>query len=92
MESSKSLELELLAELRAALAEQDVASDVQDEVSGLAVRTDTPGVFLWVFVNFSNRYFSWAEANHQHPVNDIAGAARRIAVHVRGFKFIGGEA
>lgn len=91
VEPSKPLELELLAELRAALAEQDVAADVHDEVSGLAVTTDTPGVVLWIFVNFSNRYFSWAEANHQHPVNDVAGAARRIAVHVQGFKLIGGE-
>ena len=48
----------------------------------MAVTTKIPGVCLWVFVSFSNRYFSWAEANHQHPVNDIAGAARRIAGHV----------
>lgn len=91
VESSKSLEMALLAELRAALAEHDIASDVREEVSGLAVTTDTPGVALWVFVSFGNRYFSWAEANHQHPVNDVPGAARRIAIHLRGFNVIGGE-
>lgn len=91
METNKSLERELLAELRAALTEHEVTSEVHEEVAGLAVTTDTPGVFLWVFVSFSNRYFSWAEATHQHPVNDVAGAARRIATHVRGFRVVGGD-
>jgi len=91
VETNKSLELELLAELRAALTEHDVESDVREEVTGLAVTTGTPGVFLWVFVSFSNRYFSWSGANHQHPVNDVAGAARRVATHVRGLHVIGGE-
>jgi hypothetical protein len=91
VETNKSLELELLAELRAALTEHDAASDVREEVGGLAVTTGTPGVPLWIFVSFGNRYFSWAEANHQHPVNDMAGAARRIAAHAQGLRAIGGE-
>ncbi|WP_285620202.1 hypothetical protein [Actinoallomurus iriomotensis] len=91
METSKSLEMELLAELRAALTEHDICSEIREDVAGLAVVTDTPGVFLWIFVSFSSRYFSWAEASHQHPVNDVAGAARRIATHVRGFRVVGGE-
>jgi hypothetical protein len=91
LETSKHLELELLAELRAALTEHDVRSDISEEVAGLAVTTKTPGVCLWVFVSFSNRYFSWAGANHQHPVNDVTGAARRIAAHVQGLHLLDGE-
>jgi hypothetical protein len=90
METSMSLELELLAELRGALSEHELQSEVRDEVCGLAVSTDAPGVFIWVFVSFSTRYFSWARENHQHPVNDIPGAARRIATHVTGLHLLGG--
>jgi hypothetical protein len=92
METSMNLEVELLAELRAALTEHDLESDVRNEVAGLAIRTDVPGVHIWVFVSFSNRYFSWARGNHQHPVNDIPGAARRLATHVSGLHLLeGGE-
>ncbi|WP_433180645.1 hypothetical protein [Actinoallomurus sp. CA-150999] len=91
METSRQLELDLLAELRAALTQHDVRSEISEDVAGLAVTTKTPGVPLWVFVSFSSRYFSWAGANHQHPVNDIAGAARRIAEHVQGLHLLGGE-
>jgi hypothetical protein len=79
-----TLEIELLAELRAALAEHDVRSDVRDEVAALAVNTGLPGVYLWVFVAFDGRYFSWDSANQQHPVTDVQGTARRIAVQVSG--------
>jgi hypothetical protein len=91
LETSKRLELDLLAELRAALTQHDVRSEISEDVAGLAVTTKTPGVSLWVFVSFSNRYFSWAGANHQHPVNDIAGAARRITTHVQGLHILGGN-
>jgi hypothetical protein len=40
-------------------------------------------VFVWVFVSYSGRYFSWDRADRQHPVNDIPGVARRIADQVR---------
>ncbi|SFP73746.1 hypothetical protein SAMN04489713_1177 [Actinomadura madurae] len=90
METTMSLELELLAELRGALAEHEIRSEVRDEVAGLAVDTDAPGVYLWVFVSFTGRFFSWARGNHQHPVNDMAGTARRIATHVQGLHLLGG--
>lgn len=90
METSMSLELDLLAELRAALSENEISSEVREDVAGLAVSTDAPGVYLWVFVSFSGRYYSWAQGNHQHPVNDKAGAARRIATHVQGLHLLGG--
>ncbi len=90
MDTSMSLELDLLAELRAALVDHGIASEVREDVAALAVSTETPGVYLWTFVSFSGRYFSWARGNHQHPVNDMAGAARRIATHVQGLHILGG--
>lgn len=90
METAMSLELELLAELRGALTEHEIRSQVKEDVAGLAVVTDAPGVYLWVFVSFTGRFFSWARGNHQHPVNDMTGAARRIATHVQGLHLLGG--
>ncbi|MBC6470705.1 hypothetical protein [Actinomadura alba] len=83
MEASMSLELGLLAELRAALAgEHEIRSQVRMEVAGLAVETAIPAVYVWVFVGFSGRFFSWHNADRQHPVNDVPGAARRIAAQI----------
>ncbi|MFV2177954.1 hypothetical protein ACFHW2_40050 [Actinomadura sp. LOL_016] len=90
METTMSLELELLSELRGALAEHEIRSELKKDVAALAVATDAPGVYLWVFVSFTNRFFSWARGNHQHPVNDMAGAARRIATHVEGLHLLRG--
>lgn len=73
------LELELLAELRAALSEHEIMSELNEDFTGLKVTTATPGSYLWVFVNLSGRYFSWDRADRQHPVKDVAGAARRLA-------------
>jgi hypothetical protein len=71
METSTALELELLAELRAALTEHDITSEIRESVSALAVTTGTPDVCM---------------------VNNIPGAARRIATHVRGLHILeGGE-
>lgn len=78
-----ALEIELLSELRAALAEQEeVSSDVRENVAGLAVCTGLPGVYVWVFVGYGGKYFSWHNADRQHPVKDVPGAARRIASEV----------
>lgn len=88
METSMSLELELLAELRGALAEHEIRARVRDDVAGLAVSTAVPGVYVWVFVSFSGRYFSWTRGAHQHPVNDMAGAARRIATDVQRLRLV----
>ncbi|WP_146778808.1 hypothetical protein [Actinomadura craniellae] len=84
-----SLELELLAELRGALVEHEIRAEIREDVMALAVLTDTPDVFFWVFVAFNMRYFSWNRGNHQHPVNDVAGAARRLADHITGLRLVG---
>jgi hypothetical protein len=79
-----SLELELLAELRAALADgHEIRSEVRENVAGLAVETGVPAVYVWVFVGYSGRFFSWHNADRQHPVNDVPGTARRIAAQIR---------
>jgi hypothetical protein len=43
-------------------------------------------VYVWVFVSYSGRYFSWHNADRQHPVKDVAGAARRIAADVTSYR------
>jgi len=78
-----SLEVGLLAELRAALAEHDIGSELREDVACLAVTTQTPGSHLWVFASFGGRYFSWNNAELQHPVRDMQGAAKRIAMQVQ---------
>ncbi|MFF5261792.1 hypothetical protein ACFY4C_22875 [Actinomadura viridis] len=79
METTSTPEIELLSHLRAELAEHSLRSEIRQHVAGLAVSTNVPGVYLWVFVSYSGRYFSWNRANSQHPVHDVAGTARRIA-------------
>jgi hypothetical protein len=79
-----SLGIELLAELRAALADQhEINSEVREDVAGLAVHTRVPEIVVWVFVGYDGQYFSWRSAQCQHPVKDIAGAARRVADEAR---------
>jgi hypothetical protein len=78
-----SLETGLLAELRAALAEHEISSEVRRDLACLAVKGAASSCCIWVFVSFGGRYFSWNNAEYQHPVRDISGAARRIATHVR---------
>jgi hypothetical protein len=94
VEASTELQIELLSELRAALADQEeISSDVRENVAGLAVHTGIPGVDVWVFVGYSGRYFSWHNADRQHPVRDVAGAARRIAGEVASYgEYLAGEA
>lgn len=57
-----SLEVGLLAELRAALAEHDIGSELREDLACLAVKTQAPDSCLWVFVSFGGRYFSWNNA------------------------------
>jgi hypothetical protein len=76
-------EIGLLAGLRAELTEYEIRSTVRDDVAGLAVFSGMGSIVVWVFVSYSERYFSWDRAKHQHPLNDVPGAARRIAEQVR---------
>jgi hypothetical protein len=69
----------LLSELRAALTEYDLSSELRQELAALAVRRQPDDPALWVFVAFGGRYFSWNNAENQHPVFDVKGAAHRIA-------------
>src|ERR1700678_3394647 len=71
-----ALEQELLAELRAALAEREIGSVLRPDLGCLAVDTLDGDRKAWIFLSFENRYFSWNNAEEQHPVFDIDGAAR----------------
>jgi hypothetical protein len=84
VEASTSLEVALLAELRAALTEHMIRSELRASIAALAVETSKPGAYRWVFVAFGGRYFSWDNADQQHPVSDVEGAARRIAEQING--------
>lgn len=77
-----TLQLELLAELRAELVNHDVRSELRDDLSALAVEPEGNRALVWVFVGENGRFFSWNRADRQHPVRDIAGTARRVAEHV----------
>jgi hypothetical protein len=90
METDMSVELELLANLKAELTEHGIQSDLREDINGLDVKTGTPDVSLWVFVSFTGRFFSWNRGVHQHPVRDVPGTARRIATHIEGFELLGG--
>lgn len=86
-----SLETGLLAELRAALAEHEINSEVQPDLACLAVKGAASSCRIWVFLSFGKRYFSWNNAEYQHPVRDISGAARRIATHIDGASVVKAE-
>lgn len=76
-------ELRLLGELCRELAKHELNVGFRDALPGLTVTTDIPGVPLYVFVSESGTDFDWNNAAMRHPVDDAAGAARRIAAFLR---------
>jgi hypothetical protein len=76
-------ELRALAALCKELHAIGVGSELRDSLPGLAVRTSTPGVYVWVFINTSGRWFVWNTTAMQHSVNDAAGAAAQIAAFMK---------
>lgn len=81
---ARLLEIELLAELRAALAEREVSSELREDLACIAVKGSASHFCIWVFVGFNGRYFSWGNAEYQHPIRDIPGAALRITSQIHG--------
>jgi hypothetical protein len=77
-EIGKEEKLRLLRELAAALTRLGVGAELLD-YPGLTVSTSTPGVYVWVFVTGSGRFFTWRQSDGEHPVEDVAGAAVEIA-------------
>ncbi len=42
------------------------------------MRTSTPGVYLYVFINTTRRWFVWNTTVQQHPISDATGAVKQI--------------
>ncbi|HEU5025117.1 MAG TPA: hypothetical protein VFV01_09390 [Spirillospora sp.] len=72
-------ELRLLGELRASLARLGLGVQLHDGLPGLMVSTANPGLFVWVFVGASGRTFTWRRDDSKHPVDDVPGAATKVA-------------
>lgn len=79
-----SLEVGLLAELRVALADQNIHSELRPDVPCLSVAMEAAPDSLWVFVSHGGRYFSWNDAVLQHPVFDMQGVVHRITTQFLG--------
>ena len=71
-------ELRALAALCKELHRVGVGSELRDSLPGLAVRTSTPGVYVYVFINTTGRWFVWHTTIQQHPISDVTGAAKQI--------------
>lgn len=76
-------ELWRLAELSQELVGLGLAVGLRKSLPGLSVSTAIPGVPLYVFVSETGTHFDWSNAAMRHPVDDVAGAARRIAAFLR---------
>jgi hypothetical protein len=76
-------ELRALAALCKELHAIGVGSEMRDSLPGLAVRTDVPGVYVFVFVNTTGQWFVWNTTVMQHPISDPSGAARQILAFMK---------
>ncbi len=71
-------ELRALAALCKELNLAGVGSEMRDSRPGLAVRTSTPGVYVYVFVSTTGQQYVWHASVKRHPINDATGAAQQI--------------
>jgi hypothetical protein len=71
-------ELRTLAALCKELQIAGVGSEMRDSIPGLAVRTSTPGVYVYVFISTTGEQYVWQTNAMQHPISDAAGAAQQI--------------
>jgi hypothetical protein len=76
-------ELRALAALCKELQHIGVGSEMRDSLPGLAVRTSTPGVYVYVFVSTTGERYVWHTSVMQHPISDAAGAAQQVAAFMR---------
>lgn len=76
-------ELHALAALCKELNSVGIGSELRDNLPGLAVRTSTPGVYVWVFVSTTGQWFVWNSTVMQHPISDTPGAAKQIAAFLK---------
>jgi hypothetical protein len=76
-------ELCALAALCKELQAAGVGSEMRDSLPALAVRTSTPGVYVYVFISTNGERYEWGSPVMQHPVSDVPGAAEQIKACLR---------
>ncbi|TDC55347.1 hypothetical protein E1281_12975 [Actinomadura sp. KC345] len=77
--NARDVELRLLADLQTSLVGLGLAVRLHEAMPGLLVGTANPGLFVWVFVGASGRTFTWRRDDSKHPVDDVPGAAGKVA-------------
>ncbi len=77
--NARDVELRLLADLRTSLLGLGLAVRLDEAMPGRLVATANPGLFVWVFVGASGRTFTWRRDDSKHPVEDVPGAASKVA-------------
>ncbi|GLY79730.1 hypothetical protein [Actinoallomurus iriomotensis] len=76
-------ELRALAVLCKELNAVGVGSEMRDAFPGLAVRTSTPGAYIYVLISPDGERYVWDSEPHHHPVSDAPGAAEQIKAYLR---------
>jgi hypothetical protein len=72
-----------LIRLRDQLMRLGVNAELRDNNAALMVHPPRGrGMPVWVFVGFGGAYYSWQQAQHKHPVVDVAGAAQALKDYV----------
>ncbi|RKS79571.1 hypothetical protein BZB76_1043 [Actinomadura pelletieri DSM 43383] len=77
--NARDFELQLLNDLRTTLLGLGLAAQLDENMPGLWLRTANPDLYVWVFVGASGRTFTWRRADSKHPVDDLPGAAAKVA-------------
>lgn len=77
--NARDVELRFLTDLQTSLVALGLAVRLDAGMPGLLVSTANPGLFVWVFVGASGRTFTWRRDDSKHPVNDVPGAAAKVA-------------
>jgi hypothetical protein len=75
--------LRLISGLCRELAKLGLNVGMSDARPAVVIRTGLINPPLWITVDASGEFFEWRDADEQHPVTDLAGAAARIAEHIR---------
>jgi hypothetical protein len=88
---TRDRELDLITGLCRELAKVGLTLGMSDAKPAVVIRSGVCSP-LWVTVDASGEFFEWEDAEHQHPVNDPAGAATLMSQYVKAQRSRPGEA